>query len=534
MSAILFMLRKSLKNALLDLVHHPLKLIVYLLVIGLLLFSGISSLFIGDIDTPLLDIRLLHGIYLGVLLLISLPTLLLGMKSGANFFSMSDVNLLFVAPISPKKILLYGLMKQMGATLLVCFFLLAYGGMAVDRFGISIPMALLLLLGLAASLFCAQLLTMLIYSFVNGNRTRIRAVKYALYALILAVIAYLGVTLYRAGLSLESVAAAISSPVLEFIPLVGWIKGLLFAVMVGEPLRALLFGGLLAAGIGLLLFLFIRVDADYYEDVLQNAETTYAVKEAAKSGDISAAMNMPNMKMRVKDTGLNGGWGPSAFFFKHLREIRRRSRLIFLSGSSLMLLAICVVMSVIFSRISDDGERMPANIAMMVVAMMGVYFQFFLSATGEWSRELTRPYLFLVPASPFLKLLLASLSSLLKPFVEGLLVYVVCAVIVGAGPLVTVFCLLLYVTFGWVFTASSLLSERLLGRMSNRSLIMVAYMLLLLVLIAPGIILGVVLGVAVPGISKVFMALPVILWNTLLALGCYALCRNTLHDMEVT
>ena len=59
-------------------------------------------------------------------------------------------------------------------------------------------------------------------------------------------------------------------------------------------------------------------------------------------------------------------------------------------------------------------------------------------------------------------------------------------------------------------------------------------MLLLVILAAPGLIAGVVLGVFTEGILPgAVMGAPVVLWNLLAACGIFAFCRNTLHDMEV-
>ena len=110
MSAIVFMLRKSLKNALMELLHHPGKLILYLIVGAMLVFSALSNITGSgdDSERMILDQRILQGIYLALLLLISIPTILRGLNSGTTFFSMSDVSLLFVSPISSKKILEIG------------------------------------------------------------------------------------------------------------------------------------------------------------------------------------------------------------------------------------------------------------------------------------------------------------------------------------------------------------------------------------------------------------------------------------------
>ena len=144
MNALLYMMRKRLKNTLLELLHHPARLIAYLFVVGMLLLSGLTNMRAPDGPHSYADIRLLEGIYLGLLLLITIPSLLIGLRSGANLFTLSDVNNLFISPMSPRKILLYGLLRQMGTVLLMMVFFFSYAGMAVDSFGVTPLMACLL------------------------------------------------------------------------------------------------------------------------------------------------------------------------------------------------------------------------------------------------------------------------------------------------------------------------------------------------------------------------------------------------------
>ena len=227
MSAIFYVLRKSLKNTLLELLHHPAKLILYLFVIFIVLASGISNMVSANGEGVLLDMRMLEGVYLGALLLVLIPTLLMGLRSGTTFFTMSDVSLLFSAPISSKKILSYGLLKQAGTTLLLTFLLLSYGGMAIRMFGLPIWQGILLLVGFALTIPLTQMATMTIYSYVNGNERRIKTVKTILYLLIVLLAAVVGWHIYRNGVSQDSLFAAVSSPWLEFFPVAGWMKGCL-------------------------------------------------------------------------------------------------------------------------------------------------------------------------------------------------------------------------------------------------------------------------------------------------------------------
>ena len=199
MNALFFMMRKRLKNSLLELLHHPARLIAYVFVLGMLLFSGLVNM--GQPSEPgdMQDIRLLEGIYLGLLMLITIPSLLVGLKSGSNLFTLSDVNNLFPSPVAPRRILLYGLLRQMGTSLLLMVFFFSYAGMAVNTFGVTPLMAVMLIAGFAVTVFLVQLLTMLVYSFSNGNPARIRGVKIVLIALVGAALLAVGLPLLRAG-----------------------------------------------------------------------------------------------------------------------------------------------------------------------------------------------------------------------------------------------------------------------------------------------------------------------------------------------
>ena len=534
MGARFYMMRKRLKNSLLELLHHPGRLVAYLFVLGMLLFSGLTNMRAPAGPDAYTDIRLLEGIYLGLLLLITVPSLLVGLRSGANLFTLSDVNNLFISPVSPRKILLYGLLRQMGTSLLMMVFFFSYAGMAVRSFGLTPLMAVLLIAGFAVTVFLVQLLTMLIYSFSNGSPARIRGVKTALILLVGAALAAVGVPLLQNGLGPDSLYAAVSQPLLEWIPFVGWMKGLLFSLWEGRTLWAAGFGGLLLGGTAGVVALFLHIEPDYYEDVLQNAETTYEIRAAAKEGRVTNAGG--GREIKVRDTGIGRGWGASAFFFKHLREMRRRSRLVFVGGATLLQLAGGVILALVL-RFAGGGEMSPGMVMIMVTTMC-LYILLFTNSAGEWGRELAKPYLYLVPAGPFAKLLWASLTSLIKPLVDGVVIFLGVGIAAGARPFTTVMCMLLYASFGALFTAANILSQRLFGKAGNQGLLLFLYVLMLMILVLPGLAGGITLGVLMDmgilpaTLPTAIMALPMIVWNLMASFGIYALCRGALHDME--
>ena len=213
MSTIFYMLRKEWKNRLLALFRHPGKLVVYILLVVLLVNSVISTALTPQADLGgFLDLRILHGAYLGILLLFTVPILLNALQKGTTFFGMSDVNLLFVSPISPKKILAYGLMKQMGRTLLMMFFFLFYGAMMAQTFGIVWTDTLALVVGAAVTLFSVQVLSLLLYNFTNGNPARVRTAKAILYVYLAAIAGIILLEFTEGGSNMKALLAAVPPP----------------------------------------------------------------------------------------------------------------------------------------------------------------------------------------------------------------------------------------------------------------------------------------------------------------------------------
>ena len=163
MKAIFYVVRKAVKNAVLDTFRHPARLILYAL-IGLSLIYGIIMGFtMNAVDYELSkDIRALYGGYLALLHFISIPIMLKGLSSGTSFFSMSDVNNIFSAPLSPKKILIYGVGRQLLSMLFLVICFSSYGGMVMRVFRLSVSNALLLVGGILMTFILVQMLSLCI------------------------------------------------------------------------------------------------------------------------------------------------------------------------------------------------------------------------------------------------------------------------------------------------------------------------------------------------------------------------------------
>lgn len=535
MSALAFLVRKQIKNFFRELIHHPTKLVAYLFTAGLLIAMLVTSQMDPPKKMAYSDIRILHGIFLAWLLFLSIPTLLTSLKSGTTMFKMSDVNFLFVSPLSPKHILAYGLMKQMAATLFGFIFLLFYSGMLMEHFQINAFGVVMLVIGSVVLLCVIQVLSLLVYSFVNGNPKRQNTARTVMYA-------YLGIMLLTAlfvfqknGGGAEAIYTAIASPVLEYFPIIGWAKGAVFALIAGNLPTTLLYSALLLAGFILCLVLFEKSDTDFYEDVLQNTETRFEAQQAVKEKRTMTVRS--GKKIKVGKIGIGKGWGANTFFYKHLCEARRHSRLVFISFSTVLITVADLVLAFIITSGRGVGDSPKPDHLLLVALVVDVYILFLMNAAGDWSRELGKPYVYLVPEDPFKKLLWASMTSVLKPVVDGAVIFIIVCAVVKANPLTALICFFAYASFGFVFTAGNILAQRTMGKVGNRGIIAMLYMLMLALLIAPGVVGSIILYMAIQNTAATFVmllaGLPVVGWNILVSLVIVFCCRNLLSTAEM-
>lgn len=539
MNALVYLARKQVKNFFRDLLHHPGRLVSYLVMAGLLVFTLVEGQQGSrKPSAQFSDIRILHGIFLAWFLFLGVTSVLSSLKSGTTMFKMSDVNFLFVSPISPKRILNYGLLKQTAATVLSFVFLLFYSGMLMENFKVGTSGVVALLIFSVALLIVVQVLSLIVYNYSNGDPKRKNAIRAVMYGYLGLMLLTVLAVFQKNGGGVEGILTAIASPYLEYFPLVGWAQGAVFGMINGKTAVLAVYAALLAGTFVLMLLLFRRSDADYYEDVLQTTESQFELRQAVKEKRAVASTTHTGTrkKVRVGKTGIGSGWGANTFFYKHLCEARRQNRLIFFNTLTFIMLAVNLALVYFISSSADSDGPMTPERLMLIVFAADLYVLFLLNAAGDWSRELAKPYIYLVPADPFRKLIWASMTSVLKPLADGAVLFFISAAAAHAGPLTALACFLAYGSFGLLFLSGNILSQRTMGSMSNRGLAMMLFMLLLLILMAPGIGFGVAVFLSLSGAggaaALLISALPVVGWNILVSLVIIYLCRNLLSNTE--
>jgi|GEM_PF-409700 len=487
MRSIFYLLRTIIKNMLKQLLRKPALLVVYVVFGGLMVFSTLNSGGErGEGGQAMLSVAgpYFFAIVFALFLFIAFLTLNKGLKQGSTFFSMSDVNFMFTSPIRPQTVLVYGMIRQLGLSLLMTMFMCFQIPNLINFFGLDAMGIFAVLSGWFFLVMSVQASTLCIYSLTAPVPYRRSAGKYILYGL--AVVLGLG---FIAFLALQKgdytkIPEFFQLPVVGLFPFAGWLMGYVRNLIDGNVFLALLhlLPALLFPAIGLILVR--RTESDYYEDVLSITEISHATRAAIKDGKPAFAQNLGDVK--AGKSGLVGrGGGASAFFYRHLTE-QRRTGLFLVDKMSLLVIGAAVVAGFIFQFAIKDGALEPFLAEVFGVVALA-YLLYFTSIMGKFTQELTKPFIYIVPASNFAKLFFSNLATVVKAGIEGIIAFTILSFLIGLNPWYPICATLVYAAMSQIYISMTILTQRIIGDTKSKFLNAIVYLVCGGLLLAPGI-----------------------------------------------
>lgn len=524
MRGITYLLLTIMKNRLLSLRKKPALLVIYIIsalsMIGMLIVSSIQPS--NPVIREFADIRILYGIVSGVGLLFIYTFVKTGLSTGGTLFSMSDVSLLFVSPISPIRILIYGLIKQLGTTFLTSIFIVFQYANLKNSFNINGFGMLIIFLIYGTMIFFGQLVAIAVYVYSNGNQKRKIFIQSVIYGIIILVGIFVFLQFRMNGNIIDSLLNTVDTRLFQMIPLTGWATMFIKAYVERDILFLIIGFGLFVLASILIIMMITAGDADYYEDVLLSTETNYNKLQAAKEGKIGKTGK--KVKLRKNQLGIHKGKGASAIFYKHMLEVKRTSRLFFVDNYTI-LVTLCAGVFSYFVKTDFAGY---------IVLGVLIYALFFFTVMGRLSIELSKPFIYMIPDKSINKLIAASLSNILKPCIDGFIIFGVVCIVSNTSPLLNLFLAFAYISSALLFISFTILSQRFLGGQINKMVLMLFGIGLLILIISPGIIASIVTLNILPK-SLVFLGtLPYSLWCFIVSVGVFLICGDLLDKTELT
>lgn len=477
MPAIVYLVRKTVKNWVLDLRNKPQMLILIAFIVVIL---GLAMAPGGTAGANPYDPQKVKLLLLAAALLFGGLTVYNGLSEARAFFRMADVNFLFPAPLRPAQVITYGMLRNLGS-LAFALLILAYQiGTLRYQLGMSAGRIVLAFFCLFFALLLCLTTSMCLMLFCSGRPDRLRNVKAALLGLLALLLLYALVqTRAWAGESpAEMMAALAAAPLLTWFPVVGWAAGLYVSLDAGAALPAALCGAAMAAMLGAEVWGIAHTRTDYYEDVLDGAsrfETALAARRGRGGANAMLSVSRRHKEKTVKNFGLRGGSGASALYYKRMLE---RSRGAFgIVGLSSVLEAACALFLALILH---------ANF--MVFTIVAAYLTLLFRRVSSWEGELGRVYIYLMPEPPERKLFFALVPDLYAALVDGGIALLAGLALFRAPVAGALAGALAVASVGTLLTAGSVLTRRIFGPDSQNAMVQLVSVFFPMLLLGIGLV----------------------------------------------
>ena len=475
MKPLIYILRKSIKNWLLQLKRKPVNLIAY--IIFLILIS--LSLIFNKADNSKLKILEpeLYNTIVGVLILVfTVPDLYSSINKGANFFRGADINLVFTSPTSPQKVLIYGFLKQIGSTFLGVFFILFQGPMLYRYSNIESYGIIVIMFGLFIMLIFNSILKILLYSIASNSKKDEYILKNIFKVLGIVIVAAYFIELYITRAPFKAITTLLNSSVISYIPVYGWIRAIMLTSMNGISVMFFVYTILIIAIGAICCYIIYFKELDFYEDVIASTELKETAIASTRTGETVFLRTGKKPKIRKVVYNKRGKLA-SAIFWRQILECKKTGFALINIGS--VIYAIIAITAGLFSPVKE-----------LTIILGGmVYLLLIFSFTNKWQKDLSNPYIFMIPDYAFKKVIYSTVVDNIKNIVDGSIVFVITGMFFKSSPILIFINIIAFGSIGSLFIYGGVLTRKLLGGSNNLVFTAMMRMLILVLIIAPGIVL---------------------------------------------
>lgn len=415
----------------------------------------------------------------------------------------SDVHFLFPAPVSPKRVLLYAHIKTLFLQVLIHLFVVVCG---VIMFRVEIwRLGLYAVFSLVVENVMEGCLMLLLYGSERLKEKHRKWIVAAAYGLI-GILVVIGFWYYlQRGLNGAMAAAFLSSDAVKMVPVVGWyisVLHLLFGKMTTVSIvGAVLYFCLLAVVVTAALRM--KCTGAFYEDAAKFAEDYEEVLANQRQG--GTKMRIGKKEKFGKASVKWKGTGAKAIFYRQLLEYKKKRYFIF-DVNTLFALIAGIVLAWLYVR-----EGSFKDIGDYIIPMVSAYITFiFTTLNGKWAKELKSPYTYMIPDSAFNKLVNATGIQLIQALINGLLITVPGAVVMGMPPVTAALCVIACALFSanklYALAVAEIAVGGTLGTMGKQ-----LFQLFIQGFVISGTVLGAVLGNMMGGTTLAYGMMALVL-----------------------
>lgn len=438
-------------------------------------------------------------------------------KNGGSIFLMADVNLLFAAPLKPQSVLLFRLIMQAGTSLVATLYLLFQIPNLVGNLSLGVGTAFAMLGAWFFLLFFQKLFSVLLYTLASTHTRLKKYLRPALFgALALIGGGYYLVTQQMGGNFWLGAIAFFNHPYSRYIPVWGWLKGLVLYALEGNLWGALLSLAALLAGAVLLIFLIWHIKADFYEDAMARSAETAELQQAANENKKQVTQRKKDRSERVARNRDMRGAGASAYFFKAMYNRFRFAYLRVFTKTSITYLLVALLLCFLLRFVI--GAPLFAVVPLVLGGLT-----FFRSLGNPIATDIEKESFFLVPDSAHRKVFFSFAAGLVNSAMDLLPAFLLSALLLHADPVSVLVWFLVVLSLGAYSDSAGMFIDLSLSTglsQTVRSLVQILFVYFGLI---PAVVLT-VLGFATGRL--LLFALLIVLFN--LAITALSLCFSPL------
>lgn len=408
-------------------------------------------------------------------------------KGGTSIFTMPDVNLLFPSPKKPQSVLLFKVILQMGLIIVSSIYLVFQLPNLVLNLGLSLPVAISILAIWLLIAAVGKLFSVLTYTLTATYINLRKYIRPFVIVVLLMLMCIYGFTFVTKGLSpLDTAKLLFSSKGFGYIPIWGWITALTGYCLNSQWGLAIVFFILNILGILVLVYGIWNLKADFYEDALTSTTLMSEKLEAAKAGMVAKKRSK---KLKIETDFENKdmfGNGPQVFFRKVVYNRARFAKFGFLTSTATTYLLFYILMGVLDIKVLHSNSLLIAGLLMSL-------FVFFRNYGNPLVHECEVNFIYLVPESPYKKVLYSLAGCSYESFMDLLPGLIVGAILIKENPINMLMWLVFLVSLYFIAASIGLLMEMLIPVSLNEMIKAMFVLMLKLPALLPSI-LGIVMG----------------------------------------
>ncbi|WP_010236041.1 putative ABC exporter domain-containing protein [Clostridium arbusti] len=474
-------------------------------------------------------------VVISILVVLTMVTVLFSLYSGTkkvkSKFNMSDVNLIFVSPIKPQTVMVYGIVKKIALEFFTSMYVLFQITNSMKNLNITVLAKILfIIVYIIFQLILCNILKLFIFAVCSRYKKVGNIIRNFIKAFSIVVIVLIAFIIVKGDIknSFIKVGDTITySLFFKYIPIFGWMREIAVQTITGVKVSYYIYIILILLLSAILLYITYNIKLDFYEDMLNSAEINEDIKDI-KSGKVPSNKRKKGLMIKpFKNIGLDLKeiYGSKVLLFKHMNEYSKRSFIFFINTYSVILLLISVILG-IFAKSTD----------IKIVFIMSAGLLFFSSGFGgKIYNEISHYFIFLLPDSPQKKIFYGIASSLIKMISDAAILFIPFGILSRKSIFEILLCIICYVVLGGMLSYSGLFAFRIAHMLGFTEQMAkgIIFMLFQLILVVPIAIIVLIFIFLLKDFSGYAIYLAFLIYGigaaTLISLGC----DGIFNDMEI-